>query len=63
MLAGDFFENHQRYHKFFDLLEDPRGFRRYARLILDQKEEAADASCHTPWEVVFGGLMVDTGAA
>jgi flavin-dependent dehydrogenase len=63
MLAGDFFENHERYHKFFDLLEDPRGFRRYAKLILDKKEEAADTSCHTPWEVVFGGLMTDVGAA
>jgi flavin-dependent dehydrogenase len=45
MLAGDFFENHERYHKFFDLLEDPAGFRRYKTLILDKKEESGGLSC------------------
>jgi flavin-dependent dehydrogenase len=56
MLAGDFFENHERYHKFFDLLEDPRGFHRYARTILGEKEEDGDASCHEPWDAVFGQM-------
>lgn len=55
MLAGDFFENHRRYHKFFDLLEDPTGFRRYAKGVL-ARPRYQELSCHIPWEVAFGGL-------
>jgi flavin-dependent dehydrogenase len=55
MLAGDFFENHERYNKFFELLESPRGFKRYANLILD-RGDYDDTSCHTPWELAFGEL-------
>jgi hypothetical protein len=55
MLAGDFFENHQRYAKFFDLLEDPKGFRRYSKLILE-RTEFVDTSCHAERETVFGEL-------
>ena len=29
MLAGDFFENHQQYHKFLDMMENPRLFEGY----------------------------------
>jgi flavin-dependent dehydrogenase len=63
MLAGDFFENHERYHKFFDLLEDPRGFQRYKTLILDREEKPGDQSCHTPWETVFGEMVEAAEAA
>jgi flavin-dependent dehydrogenase len=54
MLAGDFFENHERYTDFFQLLEHPRLFRRYARLVLGQERLQGD-TCDT-WEVAFGGL-------
>ena len=56
MLAGDFFENHERYQKFFDLLEDPRGFQRYKTLILDREFAPGDQACHTPWDLVFGEM-------
>ena len=52
MLAGDFFENHERYNKFFDALEDPKGFERYKKLVLDPREDEAP-SCVTPREVAF----------
>jgi hypothetical protein len=55
MLAGDFFENHERYNKFFELLENPKGFHRYAKLVLE-KSEVVDTSCHVPWERAFGEL-------
>jgi flavin-dependent dehydrogenase len=60
MLAGDFFENHERYNKFFDLLEDPVGFRRYAHVVLAREFEPGDASCHAPREVVFGSQLLGT---
>jgi hypothetical protein len=56
MLSGDFFENHSRYHKFFELLENPRSFKRYSRMVLD-RSEFDDTTCRTPWEVAFGDLQ------
>ena len=56
MLSGDFFENHSRYHKFFELLENPRSFKRYSRMVLD-RSDYDDTNCHTPWEVAFGELQ------
>jgi hypothetical protein len=53
MLAGGFFENHERFNKFFELVEDPVGFQRYKRLVLDRSEYAED-SCQVPQDVAFG---------
>jgi flavin-dependent dehydrogenase len=61
MLAGDFFENHERYNKFFELLENPRGFQRYAKLVLE-KSEFVDTSCHVPWDVAYGELGMPAGS-
>jgi flavin-dependent dehydrogenase len=55
MLAGDFFENHERYNKFFTLLEDPKHFRRYVRGVV-QRDRFQENSCDIPWDVAFGGL-------
>ncbi len=66
MLAGDFFENHERYNKFFDALEDPRGFEHYKKLILDREDYNKEApTCYTPKEVAFpmvanGGQKADS---
>jgi hypothetical protein len=51
MLAGDFFENHERYVKFFRLLGDPRVFKYYKELVIDRA--VVDSSCHTARELVF----------
>jgi hypothetical protein len=67
MLAGDFFENHERYNKFFDALEDPRGFEHYKKLILDREDYNKEApTCYTPKEVAFpmvenGGKKAESG--
>jgi flavin-dependent dehydrogenase len=55
MLSGDFFENHARYNRFFELLEDPRLFKRYAKMVID-RPAYQEISCHTPWEIAFGEL-------
>ena len=53
MLSGDFFENHERYAKFFELLEDPKGFRRYKNLVID-REDFNEETCQTPHAIAFG---------
>ena len=54
LLAGDFFENHERYNKFFDVLEDPRGFQYYKKLILDRENYNKETpTCYTPKAVAF----------
>jgi flavin-dependent dehydrogenase len=56
MLSGDFFENHERYSKFFELLESPDNFWRYKKFIMD-RAEYQELSCHTPHAVAFGGRV------
>jgi hypothetical protein len=55
MLSGGFFEEHERFNKFFDLLENPRSFHRYARTVIE-RPDLNDSLCHTAWEVAFGEL-------
>jgi flavin-dependent dehydrogenase len=55
MLSGGFFEEHKRFNKLFDLMEDPKSFHRYAKTVIE-RPDLNDVSCHTPWEVAFGDL-------
>lgn len=55
MLSGDFFENHERYNKVFELLENPRLFRRYQKMVVQQPKLIAP-SCHTTWDLAFGDM-------
>lgn len=52
LLAGDFFERHRDYHRFIDLLQEPKMFRRYKKLVIDRKESQA-ASCAAGLPDVF----------
>lgn len=56
MLSGDFFENHAKYNRFFSLLEDPRGFDRYRRTVMD-RPDLNQESCAASWETVFAGML------
>ena len=55
MLSGDFFENHEKFAGFFDVLEDPDQFRRYQKLVIDRKE-FVQPSCQSRWQDVFGEM-------
>ena len=61
MLSGDFFERHERYDAVFQLLEDPKMFRRYAKYVL-QRPNLSDVTCYTPWDLAFGELQLDAAA-
>jgi hypothetical protein len=56
MLSGGFFEDYEKFHRFFTLLEDPRKFGRYKRMIID-RPDLNEESCQTPWELAFAKMM------
>jgi flavin-dependent dehydrogenase len=61
MLAGDFFENHQKYNKMFEVLENPTQFRSYQKVVIARP--SFQTSCQTKWEDVFGDLASVKAAA
>jgi hypothetical protein len=56
MLSGDFFENYEKFDEFFKLLEDPKQFRRYQKLVID-RPDLNQPSCHSPRQIVFGDMI------
>ncbi len=62
MLSGGFFEDHDRFNRFFTLLEDPKQFHRYATTVIE-RSAYHDNSCHASWETAFGGLSKEPAPA
>jgi len=60
MLAGDFFENHERYTDFFKLLEEPKMFQRYKTVVID-RADFSDTSCQMSAEQAFHTLTTANG--
>jgi flavin-dependent dehydrogenase len=56
MLSGDFFENYDKYNRFFELLEDPKSFRRYKQTVIERADFEAK-TCHATWEQVFAEML------
>ena len=54
MLAGDFFENHEKYSRMFEALEDPKLFRSYEKVVIHRPD--FQTGCQTKWEDVFGEM-------
>jgi hypothetical protein len=52
MLSGDFFENYEKFEGFFTILEDPKQFQRYKKLVID-RPELNQPGCRSRWEDVF----------
>jgi len=53
LLAGDFFEQSNRYSDFIEELRDPKLFRRYKAYVMDRKDFEADASCDHSHDQIF----------
>ncbi len=51
MLAGDFFENNMKYHKYLDLFANPRQFDFYREYVISREE--LHTPCNTDVSVVF----------
>ena len=56
MLSGDFFENYEKFEDFFKILEDPKQFQRYQKVVID-RTDLNQPSCHSPWEDVFRDMV------
>jgi flavin-dependent dehydrogenase len=56
MLSGDFFENHEKFADFFQVLENPEDFRRYKAYVIDRKE-FVQPTCHTRWDEIFSPML------
>src|SRR5262249_61455623 len=55
MLSGDFFENHEKFASFFEVLENPDNFRIYKAYVIDRKK-FVQPSCHSPWGEIFSPM-------
>ncbi|MDY6937894.1 MAG: NAD(P)/FAD-dependent oxidoreductase [Cyanobacteriota bacterium] len=58
ILSGDFFENHEKYHKFLDTMENPRLFEGYKNMVIDREDDRAD-SCGVDRSLIFPSLAVE----
>jgi Dehydrogenases (flavoproteins) len=56
MLSGDFFENYEKFNAFFQILEDPKQFQRYKKLVIDRKE-FNQPTCRSRWEEIFADMV------
>jgi|GEM_PF-74651 len=61
MLSGDFFENFEKYNRFFELLEEPTSFKRYKQLVID-RPDFGGTTCAAAWEEVFGEMLQQDAA-
>ncbi|HEX9940955.1 MAG TPA: NAD(P)/FAD-dependent oxidoreductase [Thermoanaerobaculia bacterium] len=56
LIAGDFFSRHERYHRFLDVLQDPKILRRFKSDFIDRAEFQA-STCGIGPEEVFGKIL------
>jgi flavin-dependent dehydrogenase len=56
MLSGDFFENYEKFEGFFKILEDPKHFQRYKKVVID-RPEFNQPSCHSRWDDIFRDMI------
>jgi len=59
VLAGDFFEENGKYHRHFDLLENPKAFNVYRKFVIKRDSFEAQ-SCNVDPAVVFPEQTLDT---
>ncbi|MDQ3110052.1 MAG: FAD-dependent oxidoreductase [Bacteroidota bacterium] len=55
LLAGDFFNNYEKYSMFLDMLRDPKQFARWKHLVVDRPNHH-EKTCAANWDLVFGEI-------
>jgi flavin-dependent dehydrogenase len=58
LLAGDFFNNYEKYGEFLDMLRNPKQFARWKNLVVD-RPNLHEKSCGGTWEQIFGEIEGD----
>ncbi len=59
LLAGDFFEQANRYSEFVDGLRNPQTFDRYKAFVINRDDFVADASCDHSHEQIFNPKLAE----
>jgi len=57
LLAGDFFEQANKYSDFVDTLRDPRKYKMYENLVMKREQFQADSTCNMDPDVIFNPLL------
>ncbi len=55
LLAGDFFNEYERYSNFLDMLRNPKQFARWKNLVVN-KPNVHEKTCGSNWELIFGEI-------
>ena len=55
LLAGDFFNNYERYNMFLEMLKDPKQFARWKHLVVD-RPNMHEKTCGANWDLIFGEI-------
>jgi hypothetical protein len=55
LLAGDFFNNYEKYSMFLDMLSNPKQFARWKNLVVD-RPNLHEKTCGANWDLVFGEI-------
>jgi hypothetical protein len=55
LLAGDFFNNYERYSGFLDMIRDPKQFARWKSLVVDRPNHH-EKTCGTNSAEIFGDI-------
>ncbi|GAB4134590.1 MAG: hypothetical protein Fur0041_08030 [Bacteroidia bacterium] len=55
LLAGDFFNNYERYSEFLDMLKNPKQFARWKNLVID-RPNLHEKTCGTSYHEIFGAI-------
>jgi len=55
LLAGDFFNNYERYSGFLDMIKDPKQFARWKHFVVD-RPNVHERTCGSDWETIFGEI-------
>lgn len=55
LLAGDFFNNYERYSGFLDMIRDPKQFARWKNLVVD-RPNLHEKTCGTNSDEIFGAI-------
>jgi len=56
LLAGDFFENHEKYSQFIDMVRDQKTLVKFQSLIKHKKDDSADGDCGETFEEMYGEM-------
>jgi hypothetical protein len=56
LLAGDFFDNHERYSDFIDTVKDQKSMEKFQHLIRHQKDDNPNSSCGEKFEEMYGEM-------